>query len=291
MDKSELLKKVRRIEIKTKKTVEEMLSGNYHSAFKGSGIEFDTVKEYTFDDDVKNIDWNVTARTNKAYVKTYTEERELNVIIAIDASASQKFGTTKFKKDISLEVAALLSFSALRNQDKVGLIIFSDKIDIFIPPKKNKNHILRIIREIADDRKTGKGTDINLALEYLNRILKRRAIIFFISDFITNQDYGKAIKIAGKKHDFVGIRVYDLVEKALPSVGMLNFIDNETGEELIVDTSDKVISNKYERTNQREAEIIEKAFSNLNIDIINLSTKDDYLKILIKFFKLRQKRL
>ena len=291
MNKSELLKKVKQIEIKTRKAVDDILSGDYHSVFKGRGIEFDKVKEYSFDDDVKDIDWNVTARSDNTYVKNYIEERELTVIIVIDASASLNFGTKKyFKKDLMLEIAGLLSFSALKNKDKVGLMIFSDQIELFIPPKKNKNHVLRIIREIADDRTTNKGTDINLAIEYLNKILKRKSIIFFISDFISDTDYKKAIKIASKKHDFISIKIHDPIEKMMPSVGMIRLIDTESGEELIVNTDDTKLMAKYREVNEREEEIIKKMFSSLNIDFIKLNTNDDYLLPLIKFFKMRRKR-
>lgn len=290
MNKSELLKKVKQIEIRTRKKVDDLLSGNYHSVFKGRGIEFDAVKEYTFGDDVKDIDWNVTARSDKAYVKTYVEERELTVIIVIDASASQDFGTRNFKKDLSLEVAALLSFSALKNKDKVGLMIFSDKIELFIPPKKSKNHVLRIIREIASERETGKGTDINFAIEYLNKILKRKSIIFFLSDFITDKKYKKSVKIAGKKHDFIGIKIYDPIEKSIPSVGMLRLVDNESGEAIIVDTSNEKLISKYDKINKNEEKSIENMLSGLNIDFIKLGTHEDYLITLIKLFRMRQKR-
>ncbi len=290
MDKSELLKKVKQIEIRTQKAVDEILSGNYRSVFKGRGIEFDSVKEYTFDDDIKDIDWNVTARNDKAYIKTYVEERELNVIIAVDTSASQNFGTKRIKKDISLEVAGLLSFSALKNQDKVGLMLFSDDIELFIPPKNSKTHVLRILREIANERESGKGTNLNLAMEYLTRVLKRRSIIFFLSDFITDEDYRRSIKIIGKKHDFIGVKIYDPIEREMPDVGMIRIIDNETGEELIFDSSDSRAMNRYFQTNTREDEITRRLFSSFNIDFIRLSTNDDYLLTLVKFFKLRQKR-
>jgi uncharacterized protein (DUF58 family) len=290
MDKSELLKKVKQIEIRTQKAVDEILSGNYRSVFKGRGIEFDSVKEYTFDDDIKDIDWNVTARNDKAYIKTYVEERELNVIIAVDTSASQNFGTKRIKKDIGLEVAGLLSFSALKNQDKVGLMLFSDDIELFIPPKNSKTHVLRILREIANERESGKGTNLNLAMEYLTRVLKRRSIIFFLSDFITDEDYRRSIKIIGKKHDFIGVKIYDPIEREMPDVGMIRIIDNETGEELIFDSSDSRAMNRYFQTNTREDEITRRLFSSFNIDFIRLSTNDDYLLTLVKFFKLRQKR-
>lgn len=290
MEKVELLKRVRQIEIRTKKIVDELLSGNYRSVFKGRGIEFDSVKEYNFDDDVKNIDWNVTARSDKAFVKTYHEERELNVIIAVDYSASQRFGTSSIKHDICLEISALLAFSALKNKDKVGLLIFSDKIDLYIPPKNSKNHILRIIREIADDRETGAGTNINGAMTYLNRILKRHSIIFFISDFISDIDYQKPLKVASKKHDFIGLKLFDRLEQSIPDVGMIRFRDMETGSETVIDTSSKDFRDKYERTNERENAIIKDLFNSLNIDFLKFNTKDDYILKLIKFFKLRSKR-
>ncbi len=290
MNKSELVKKIKRIEIKTRKAVDEILSGNYRSVFKGRGIEFNSVKEYTFDDDVKDIDWNVTARNDKAYVKTYTEERELNVIIATDVSGSQNFGTEGIKKDISLEIASLLSFSALKNKDKVGLLLFSDEIELYMPPKNNKKHVLKILREIANDRETSIGTSINTAIEYLTKVLKRRTIIFFISDFITEEDYRRSVKIIGNKHDFIAIKIDDPIEKELPEIGMIRFTDKETGEELIVNSSDKKTMRKYIETNNREDEIMKSLFSSLDIDFIRLNTKDDYLKALVKFFMFRRKR-
>lgn len=291
MKKNELFKKVKQIEIKARKNVEELLSGNYHSVFKGKGIEFETVKEYHYGDDIKNIDWNVTARSDKAYIKTYTEERELTVIIVIDASASQKFGTKdKTKKDICLEVSAILAFSAMKNKDKVGLLIFSDRIELFIPPKNNKNHILRIIREIADERDTNKNTDINLAIEYLNRAIKRKAVVFFLSDFISDEDYTRASKIAGSKHDFIAIKVNDPMEKQIPPVGMLRVVDSETGEETIIDTADKKAMSKFAKSQKSEIEFLTKMFRSIDIDFVCFDTTEDYLKSLIGFFKLRKRR-
>jgi uncharacterized protein (DUF58 family) len=291
MKKNELLKKVKQIEIKARKNVEELLSGNYHSVFKGKGIEFETVKEYHYGDDVKNIDWNVTARSDKTYIKTYTEERELTVIIVIDISASQGFGTNgKTKKDICLEVSAILSFSAMKNKDKVGLLIFSDRIELFIPPRNSKNHILRIIREVANERPTNKETDINLAIEYLNRAIKRKAIIFFLSDFISEIDYTKSLKVAGSKHDFIGIKINDPMENQIPPVGLLRVIDSETGEENIIDTSDKKAMRKFRKSQKREIELLSKMFRSIDIDFVYFNTTDDYLKSLIRFFKMRKRR-
>ncbi len=290
MEKSGLSKKIKKIEIETRKIVNNIFSGSYKSVFRGRGIEFDSVKEYTFDDDVKDIDWSVTARNDKAYIKTYVEERELNVIIAVDVSGSQDFGTERIKKDISLEVASLISFSALKNKDKVGLMLFSDDVELYIPPKNSKKHVLKILREIATDREVSTGTSINTAIEYLTKILKRRSIIFFLSDFITEEDYKKSVKIIGNKHDFIAMKIYDPIESEIPNVGMIRLLDKETGDEIIVDSSDKKAMKKYIQESTQENERLKTMFSRLNIDFIKLSTSDDYIKTLLMFFALRKKR-
>lgn len=292
MEHKELIKKVRRLEIQTRKKVHDILAGSYHSVFKGQGIEFLDVKEYTYGDDIKNIDWNVTARSDKAYVKRYVEERELTVIIAIDASGSQSFGTRlKTKHELTLELSALLAFSALQNKDKVGLLIFSDKIDLFVPAKKSKNHVLRIIREIADqDRQVGYKTDIHGALEYLNRVLRRRAIIFFVSDFI-DEGYRNPLKIAGNKHDFVAIQVHDPLEIELPKAGLIFVTDNETGEQTIINTNRKKVRKAFKEAALKRMGDIDRLFQSLGVDRIKLSTAEEkYLITLIKFFKQRSKR-
>jgi uncharacterized protein (DUF58 family) len=291
MEQSDLLKRIRRIEIHTKKIVQGMLAGDYHSVFRGQGMEFEEVAEYTPGDDIKNIDWNVTARSDQAYVKRYTEERELTVVIAIDASASQQFGTQgRTKQDLALEVSACLAFSALQNKDKVALLIFTDEIELFLPPQKSRNHVLRIIREIAKPKVQGTRTDINQALEYLNRVLKRKAIVFFVSDFLSPLDYQKSLKMAAYKHDFVAIHIEDQMEHILPEVGMIEVVDPETGEIVVVDTNSQKMKHAYEKgIVQMEQERLG-VMQLLKIDSIKLQTHKPYLLPLIRFFKQRSRR-
>lgn len=288
---SEILKKVRQIEIKTKKHVDNLMAGSYRSVFKGLGMEFDEVKEYSYGDDIKNIDWNVTARSDNVFVKSYVEERELVVIIAIDASGSQDFGTADMsKKDLTLQVSALLAFSALKNKDKVGLLIFSDKIELFIPPKKSKNHVLRIIREIATERETSKGTNLNHTLIYLNRVLKRKAIVFFISDFFTEESFIKAMKVSARKNDFVAVQIEDPIEKDFKSAGLIELVDSETGEILMINSSDSNFLMNYKKFYRVREQERERIFKSLKVDYINLSTDKPYIIPLVKFFNQRSKR-
>jgi len=286
----EIFKKVRKIEIITRKLVQDVFSGEYHSTFKGQGMEFSEVREYSIGDDIRMIDWNVTARMGSPYVKKFVEERELTVFILIDMSASSKFGTkTQLKSEIAAEISALLSFSAIKNNDKVGMIIFTNKIEKYIPPKKGRTHILRIIREIILFKPESKETDLNVALNYLNKITKRRAIVFLISDFIS-PDFYKAIAVTNKKHDLIAITLKDPREKSLPKAGFIFLEDAETSEELIIESFNPLFHKKFnEITNQKDKEL-EKIFNKMNIDYIKIDTEKPYINPLIAFFKMRERR-
>ena len=239
MDTKELLKKVRKIEIKTRRLSDHMFGGEYHSTFKGRGMTFSEVRQYQFGDDVRSIDWNVTARYNEPYIKVFEEERELTLMLIVDISGSELFGTDgQFKNEIVTEIAATLAFSALQNNDKIGLILFSDEIELFIPPKKGKSHVLRIIRELIEHKPNSKETDIAMALKYFSKVIKKKAIVFVLSDFITDQ-YRETLKIVSGKHDVTGIRVYDKNEEQIPNLGMVQMEDQETGELVLVNTSSK----------------------------------------------------
>lgn len=247
MDTKEILKKVRKIEIKTRRLSDHVFSGEYHTSFKGRGMTFSEVRQYQFGDDVRAIDWNVTARYNEPYVKVFEEERELTMMLMVDCSGSESFGTkNQLKSEIITEIAATLAFSSTQNNDKVGLILFSDEIELFIPPKKGKSHVLRIIRELIEFKPKSKKTDLAQALRFLSSVLKKKAIVFLISDFMV-KDYEHTLKIASKKHDLTGIRVFDRREEALPNIGMVNMLDAETGETLWVDTNSKTVRQNYEK--------------------------------------------
>ena len=279
METSELLKRVRKIEIKTRGLSKNIFAGEYHSAFKGRGMTFSEVREYQYGDDIRNIDWNVTARHNRPYVKIFEEERELTVMLMIDVSASRNFGTiSKLKKNQITEIAAVLAFSAIQNNDKIGVIFFSDKIEKFIPPKKGRTHILHIIRELIDFYPEDKQTDIEQALEYMTNSIKKRCTCFVISDFIDEHDFAHALAIANRKHDVVALRVYDPRENQLPPVGMMYLRDAETGEQMWVDTSDKKLREAYEKY----AFVREK-----EVDVANIRSDEDYVRALITLFKKR----
>jgi len=286
----EIFKKVRKIEIITRKLVQDVFSGEYHSTFKGQGMEFSEVREYSIGDDIRMIDWNVTARMGSPYVKKFVEERELTVFILIDMSASSKFGTkTQLKSEIAAEISALLSFSAIKNNDKVGMIIFTNKIEKYIPPKKGRTHILRIIREILLFKPESKETNLNVALNYLNKITKRRAIVFLISDFIA-PDFYKAIAVTNKKHDLIAITLKDPREKSFPKAGFIFLEDAETSEELIIESFNPLFHKKFnEITNQKDKEL-EKIFNKINIVYIKIDTEKPYINPLIAFFKMRERR-
>ena len=290
MESSELLKKVRKIEIKTRGLSAQVFSGEYHSAFKGRGMAFSEVREYNPGDDIRSIDWNVTARFNHPYVKIFEEERELTVMLLIDVSASGNFGTNvQFKRDLITELSAVLAFSAIENNDKAGVILFSDKIELFIPPKKGKTHILRIIRELINTEPKGKGTDINLALRYFNNMIKKRCIAFVISDFMS-VGYEDAIKVASKKHDLAAIRVFDPREAEMPNVGLVRFVDAETGEASLLDSSQSNVRRDYhlwwKQAQGQTSELLNKC----GIDHAIFRTDLPYVQPLINLFKKRERK-
>ena len=288
METSELLKRVRKIEIKTRGLSKNIFAGEYHSAFKGRGMTFSEVREYQYGDDIRNIDWNVTARHNRPYVKIFEEERELTVMLMIDVSASRNFGTiSKLKKNQITEIAAVLAFSAIQNNDKIGVIFFSDKIEKFIPPKKGRTHILHIIRELIDFYPEDKQTDIEQALEYMTNSIKKRCTCFVISDFIDEHDFAHALAIANRKHDVVALRVYDPRENQLPPVGMMYLRDAETGEQMWVDTSDKKLREAYEKYAFVREKELDAIFKRSGVDVANIRSDEDYVWALITLFKKR----
>lgn len=288
METSELLKRVRKIEIKTRGLSKNIFAGEYHSAFKGRGMTFSEVREYQYGDDIRNIDWNVTARHNRPYVKIFEEERELTVMLMIDVSASRNFGTiSKLKKNQITEIAAVLAFSAIQNNDKIGVIFFSDKIEKFIPPKKGRTHILHIIRELIDFYPEDKQTDIEQALEYMTNSIKKRCSCFVISDFIDEHDFAHALAIANRKHDVVALRVYDPRENQLPPVGMMYLRDAETGEQMWVDTSDKKLREAYEKYAFVREKELDAIFKRSGVDVANIRSDEDYVRALITLFKKR----
>ena len=290
MSTSALLKKVRQIEIKTKGLSNHIFAGEYHTAFKGRGMAFSEVREYQSGDDVRSIDWNVTARYNTPFIKVFEEEREMTVMMLIDVSSSGNFGTNKqFKRELATEIAAVLAFSAIKNNDKVGVIFFTDKVEKFIPPKKGKSHILRIIREVLVFQPNRKGTDITGALEYFNSTIKKRSICFILSDFMTSS-FEKPLRIANKKHDLVGVRIYDRREENLPNIGLIPMQDAETEEMIFVDTSNERVREEFTRKRVEKIKSIKKLFSTTGVDLIDITTGNDYVKPLINFFKARVRR-
>jgi uncharacterized protein (DUF58 family) len=287
METSELLKRVRQIEIKTRGLSRNIFAGEYHSAFKGRGMTFSEVREYQYGDDIRNIDWNVTARYNEPFVKLFEEERELTVMLMIDVSGSREFGTmSKLKKNQITEISAVLAFSAIQNNDKIGVIFFSDKIEKFIPPKKGKSHILRIIRELIDFKPEHRNTDITSALKYLTNAIKKRCTTFVISDFI-DEGYENALTIANKKHDVVALKIYDKREEEIPSIGLIKVKDAETGAYSWIDTSNKKVRENYskwwKKNNDRATEI----FKRSGVDVANIRTDQDYVRSLIPLFQRR----
>jgi uncharacterized protein (DUF58 family) len=287
MEAIELLKKVRRIEIKTRGLTRHIFAGEYHSAFKGRGIAFSEVREYQYGDDIRSIDWNVTARLNHPYIKVYEEERELTVMLLIDVSGSGNFGTTvRFKRDLMTEVAAVLSFSAIYNNDKIGVVFFSNNIEKFIPPQKGRKHILRIIRELLDFKPRSNKTNLSEPLRFLTNAIKKRCTAFIISDFLA-PDFEEALRIAANKHDVVALKVSDPLEKALPDVGLFKAVDAESGFERWIDTSSRSAREAYMEWWSSHTEMINNAFKRCGVDFTELSTEDDYVKPLIKLFESR----
>jgi len=291
MDTTEILKKIRTLEIRTRGLVETAFAGDYHSVFKGRGMNFEDVREYQPGDEIRAIDWNVTARMGTAFVKKFTEERELTVMLVVDVSASGNFGsTTQSKRELAAEVACLLAFSAIRNNDKVGLILFTDRVELFIPPKKGRSHTLRLIREILFFQPQGRGTDPALALDYLNKIVTRRAVVFFISDFQT-PDFSRALAVSGQRHDFVAIHIHDEREKLLPNIGIIMLEDAETGEQLEINTSERGTRTRFAQLADERAAELARILRRNNIDAISLKTNEDYLPALRSFFKQRERRI
>lgn len=287
METTELLKKVRKIEIKTRGLSNQIFAGEYHSAFKGKGMTFSEVREYQYGDPVKGIDWNVTARLNEPFVKVFEEEREMTVMLMIDVSASKIFGThTQLKTDLITEIAAVLSFSAIANNDKIGVIFFSDKIERFIPPKKGKKHILRIIRDLIEFKPENKGTDIAEALRYFSNVIKKKCTGFIISDFI-DDDFETALKIANNKHDLIALRVFDQREKEMPNVGLIQLLDAETGEKKWIDSSSRRVRMDYANWWKKTSDGLKETFSKNGVDNVSLETGRDYVKPLITLFKHR----
>jgi uncharacterized protein (DUF58 family) len=287
VEATELIKRVRKIEIKTKGLSQHIFAGEYHSAFKGKGIAFSEVREYQYGDDIRNVDWNVTARFNHPYIKVFEEERELTVMLLVDVSGSRFFGTrSQLKMNVITEISAVLSFSAIQNNDKVGVILFSDKIEKFIPPKKGKQHILRIIRELLDFRPENRKTSVTEALRFLSNAIKKRSIVFLISDFM-DYNFEDALRIAAKRHDLVGLRIYDTRETELPDIGLINIVDAETGKELLVDTSSSYIRNSYRNSWEKRSEDLSEIFMKLGVDAVSISTEEDYVRPLINLFKKR----
>lgn len=297
METSELLKKVRKIEIKTKGLSNQIFSGEYHSAFKGRGMTFSEVREYQIGDDIRAIDWNVTARFSSPYVKVFEEERELTVMLLVDVSASKEFGSTmQFKQELATELSAVLAFSAIQNNDKIGIIFFSDQIEKFIPPKKGKSHILRIIRELLNIEPQSRKTDVSNALKYFTNVIKKKSIAFLISDFLDpnycldNSAGEEALKIANKKHDVVALRLYDRREVKLPSVGLVKMKDAETGQFKWIDTSSRKVRNYYDQWNRVNDANLSKIFKRCGVDYTQIRTDESYVKPLMNLFKRREGR-
>lgn len=288
METKDLLKKVRKIEIKTKRLSDHIFSGEYHTSFKGRGMTFSEVRQYQFGDDVRAIDWNVTARYNEPFVKVFEEERELTMMLMVDVSGSENFGTkNQLKKDIVTEIAATMAFSATQNNDKIGLILFSDRIELFIPPKKGKSHVLRIIRELLEFQPKSKKTNLSQALEFLSATQKKKAIVFLISDFILTDNYEKTLKIAGKKHDITGIRVYDYREEKMSNIGIIDVEDAETGELITIDTTSNKVRKNYETNYQEKIKMFKETFSKCGLGVVNTRVDESYVSKLLNYFKSR----
>ncbi len=290
MDATELIKKVRKIEIKSRGISNQLFSGEYHSVFKGKGMTFSEVREYIPGDDIRLIDWNVTARFNHPYVKIFQEERELTVMLIVDLSASESFGTiNQFKKDLITELCAVIAFSALLNNDKIGVIFFTDKIEKYIPPKKGKTHVLRIIRELLEFTPEGKKTDVNDALRFFSNVIKKRSISFILSDFIS-RDFESSLKIAARKHDTIAVKIYDPMEEILPNLGLVQIYEPELGKFVLIDTSNRKTRNQYNEWRRNTLINLVEIFQRNSIDMIKIRTDESYIAPLRNFFKMRSKR-
>jgi len=286
----EILKKVRHIEIRTKRLVNDLFSGEYHSTFKGQGMEFEEVREYQPGDDIRLIDWNVTARTGFPHVKKFREERELSIVLLVDASSSGRFGTRdRFKSEVTAELSALLAFSAIKNNDKVGLIIYTDRIEKFVPPKKGRSHVLRLIREIIFFEPEGVATDTGLALEYLSKVIKRKSVVFLISDFLC-EDFVRPMQVANKKHDVIAIKISDPREATFENVGLIELEDTETGEVVMINTGSREFRREFAARADEDLQNLHRNFKLINTDFINIRTDQSYIAPLVNFFKMREKR-
>ncbi|MFH4966625.1 DUF58 domain-containing protein [Gaetbulibacter sp. M240] len=287
MDTKELLKKVRKIEIKTRRLSDHIFGGEYHSTFKGRGMTFSEVRQYNFGDDVRNIDWNVTARYHEPFVKVFEEERELTMMLMVDVSGSELFGTEQqFKNDVITEIAATLAFSATQNNDKIGLILFSDKIELYIPPKKGRSHVLRIIRELLEFKPESKETNLAEALKFMQNVMKKKAIVFILSDFISD-DYQHTMKIVSGKHDVTGIRVFDKREESIPNIGVVQMQDEETGESMLVNTSSKSVRRDYQKFYFDKVDYFKDSFAKSGAGTIDCRVDESYVKKLLGYFKRR----
>jgi uncharacterized protein (DUF58 family) len=287
----EVLKQIRRIEIRTKRLVNDLFSGEYHSTFKGQGMEFEEVRQYEPGDDIRLIDWNVTARTGFPHIKKFREERELSVVLMVDASSSGRFGTReRFKSETAAELAAVLAFAAIKNNDKVGMIIFTDRIEKFIPPQKGRHHVLRLIREVLYFEPEGSGTDIGGALEYLSKVIRRQSVVFLISDFLSS-DFLKPLQIANNKHDLVAVRITDPREIAFEGLGLVELEDAETGEIIVIDSSSKAFQREFAAKVEEDVGELSQLFRRINLDLINVRTDQPYIVPLINFFEARSRRM
>ncbi len=288
METSELLKRVRRLEIKTRALTNNIFAGEYHSAFKGRGMSFAEVREYQPGDDVRDIDWNVTARMNKPYIKVFEEERELTLMLVVDLSASQRFGTVdRTQRELAAEICATLAFSALQNNDKIGVIFFTDQVEKFIPPQKGRKHVLYIIRELLNFEPKGKRTDVTVAMEYLMKVITKRSITFVISDFLDTRDFSRPLLVAARKHDLVGLRLYDSRMASLPDVGLLKIVDAETGHEQFIDTSSRAVRQQQQAWWRTEEQRLDTLFRKNGVDYASIATHADYVKPLMNLFARR----
>lgn len=287
MDTKDIVKKVRKIEIKTRRLSDHIFSGEYHTSFKGRGMTFSEVRQYNYGDDVRTIDWNVTARYNEPYVKVFEEERELTMMLMVDVSGSESFGTqNQLKKDLITEVAATLAFSATQNNDKIGLILFSDGVELFIPPKKGRTHVLRIIRELIEFTPKSRKTDLNNAIRFLSSVMKKQAIVFLVSDFMA-AEYDSMLKIAARKYDITGIRIHDQREEQLPDLGLVNMQDAETGDLMLVNTGSKQVRLDYAKHYEQNVKYFKETFSRYGAGIVNIRTDESYVAKLLGYFKAR----
>ena len=287
----EILENVRRIEIKTQSIVNDILSGEYHSVFKGHGMEFSEVRTYAEGDDIRSIDWNVTARAGEPYVKKYVEERELTVMLVVDASASGNFGSIKqMKAEMAVELCALLAFSAIKNNDRVGLIIFTSEVEKYIPPKKGKKHVLRVIRELLYFKPQKTGTNINTAIEFLNKVQRKKSVVFFVSDFMAS-DYESPFRVASRRHDIIAVTITDPREHQLPDVGLIELKDPETNNTILVDSSSRTFRTRYELECKKRQSTLQTLLRSIGIDQIEISTETDYVDPLVRFFKKRERKM